>query len=377
MVSTVRSDTPQKPWAGRDRRRAARFVLAAGLLVCAAAGQARALGTKEGDFAVRNFHFRSGEMLPLLKLHYTTLGTPRRDASGRTANAVLILHGTGGDGHQFLRPQFADVLFKPGRLIDPAKYFIILPDGIGHGKSSKPSDGLHARFPHYDYDDMVAAQHALVTQGLNVNHLRLVMGTSMGCMHAFVWGESYPDFMDALMPLACLPVQIAGRNRAWRKMVMDAIRSDPAWQGGEYKTEPQMALRTAADLLIIAGSAPHQMQKSYATRDAADKYVSDTVTKDLATLDANDLLYQLDASRDYDPSPQLEKITARVMWVNSADDFINPPELAIAEREAKRLKNGRFVLIPISEQTHGHGTHTWAAVWQQHLADLLGAGPSQ
>ena len=324
-----------------------------------------------------NFQFRSGETLPKLRLHYATLGTPQTDASGRTTNAVLILHGTGGDGHQFLRPQFADVLFKPGGLLDPAKYFIILPDGIGHGKSSKPSDGLHARFPHYDYDDMVAAQHALVTQGLNVDHLRLVMGTSMGCMHSFVWGESYPDFMDALMPLACLPVQIAGRNRAWRKMVMDAIRSDPAWQGGEYKAEPQMALRTAADLLIIAGSAPHQMQKSYPTRAGADKFVADTVAKDLATLDANDLLYQVDASRDYDPSPQLEKMTARVMWVNSADDFINPPELAIAEREAKRLKNGRFVLIPISEQTHGHGTHTWAAVWQQYLAELLGAGSSQ
>ncbi|MFL5237538.1 MAG: alpha/beta fold hydrolase [Rhizomicrobium sp.] len=374
MVSIVRSDGLKNPSAGRGRRLAARFVLAA---VCAATGQAAAFDTKVGDFVVPNFQFRSGETLPKLRLHYATLGTPQTDASGRTTNAVLILHGTGGDGHQFLRPQFADVLFKPGGLLDPAKYFIILPDGIGHGKSSKPSDGLHARFPHYDYDDMVAAQHALVTQGLNVDHLRLVMGTSMGCMHSFVWGESYPDFMDALMPLACLPVQIAGRNRAWRKMVMDAIRSDPAWQGGEYKAEPQMALRTAADLLIIAGSAPHQMQKSYPTRAGVDKFVADTVAKDLATLDANDLLYQVDASRDYDPSPQLEKMTARVMWVNSADDFINPPELAIAEREAKRLKNGRFVLIPISEQTHGHGTHTWAAVWQQYLAELLGAGSSQ
>jgi homoserine O-acetyltransferase len=330
-----------------------------------------------GDFVVPNFQFRSGETLPKLRLHYTTLGTQQTDARGRTTNAVMILHGTGGDGHQFLRPQFADVLFRPGGLLDPAKYFIILPDGIGHGKSSKPSDGLHARFPHYDYDDMVAAQHALLTQGLHVNHLRLLMGTSMGCMHSFVWGETWPDFMVALMPLACLPVEIAGRNRAWRKMVMDAIRSDPAWQGGEYKTEPQMALRTAADLLIIAGSAPHQMQKSYATRDAADKYVTDTVAKDLATLDANDLLYQVDASRDYDPSPQLEKIRVPTIWVNSADDFINPPELAIAAREAKRLKNGRFVLIPISDQTHGHGTHTWAAVWQQYLAQLLGAGPSK
>ena len=340
-------------------------------------GHAATLPVHGGDFVLRDFRFRSGEALPALRLHYTTLGKPKRDARGRATNAVLILHGTGGDGHQFLRPQFADVLFRPGGLLDPAKFFIILPDGIGHGKSSKPRDGLRARFPHYDYDDMVAAQYALVTQGLHVNHMRLVMGTSMGCMQSFMWGEAYPDFMDALMPLACLPVQIAGRNRMWRKMVMDAIRNDPEWHGGKYNTEPKMALRTAADLLIIAGSAPHQMQRAYPTRDAADTYVEETVARDLATLDANDLLYQVDASRDYDPSPNLEKITARVMWVNSADDFINPPELGIAEREARRLKNGRFVLIPISGQTHGHGTHTWAAVWQQYLAELLGATASQ
>lgn len=367
----IRSNALRNPCRGRGSRIAARIVVAAGLLFCAAAGQAHAFDAKVGDFIVRNFPFRSGESLPELRLHYTTLGVPQQDTKGRTTNAVLILHGTGGDGHQFLRPQFADVLFRPGALLDPAKYFIILPDGIGHGKSSKPSDGLRAGFPHYDYDDMVAAQHALLTQGLHVNHLRLVMGTSMGCMHSFVWGETWPDFMDALMPLACLPVQIAGRNRMWRKMVMDAIRNDPKWDGGEYKSEPQMALRTAADLLTIAGSAPHQMRKTYSTRDMADKYVQDTVAKDLATLDANDLLYQVDASRDYDPSPGLEKIQAPVMWVNSADDFINPPELGIAERETTRLKNGRFILIPISDQTHGHGTHTWAAVWQNYLAELL------
>jgi homoserine O-acetyltransferase len=367
----IRSNALRNPCRGRGSRIAARIVVAAGLLFCAAAGQAHAFDAKVGDFIVRNFPFRAGESLPELRLHYTTLGVPQQDTKGRTTNAVLILHGTGGDGHQFLRPQFADVLFRPGALLDPAKYFIILPDGIGHGKSSKPSDGLRAGFPHYDYDDMVAAQHALLTQGLHVNHLRLVMGTSMGCMHSFVWGETWPDFMDALMPLACLPVQIAGRNRMWRKMVMDAIRNDPKWDGGEYKSEPQMALRTAADLLTIAGSAPHQMRKTYSTRDMADKYVQDTVAKDLATLDANDLLYQVDASRDYDPSPGLEKIQAPVMWVNSADDFINPPELGIAERETTRLKNGRFILIPISDQTHGHGTHTWAAVWQNYLAELL------
>jgi homoserine O-acetyltransferase len=325
----------------------------------------------EGDFVVRNFRFHSGETLPQLRLHYTTFGAPRRDWRGKVTNAVLILHGTGGDGHQFQRPQFAAVLFAPGGLLDPAHTYVILPDGIGHGKSSKPSDGLHAHFPHYDYDDMVAAQYALVTKGLRVNHLALIMGTSMGCMHSFVWGETYPDFMDALMPLACLPVQIAGRNRLWRKMIIDAIQNDPAWSGGEYKEEPKQALRTAADVLMLAGSAPHQLQKAYPTRDAADSYAQGSVDRQIAGLDANDLLYQVSASRNYDPSPMLEKIMVPVMWVNSADDFINPPELGIAEQMAKRLSRGRFVLLPISEQTHGHGTHTYAAVWQSYLADLL------
>lgn len=377
MANKIESNALKSPRRGPSSHAAARIILILTLFVCAVAGQAGALETQEGDFTQRKVQFRSGESLPELRLHYTTVGAPRRDAEGRTTNAVLILHGTGGDGHQFLRPQFADVLFGAGGLLDPAKYFIILPDGIGHGKSSKPSDGLHAHFPHYDYADMVAAQYALVTQRLKVNHLRLIMGTSMGCMQSFVWGETYSDFMDALMPLACLPVEIAGRNRMWRKMTMDAIRNDPAWQGGEYKTEPQMALRTAAGLLIIAGSAPRQMQKAYPVREAADKYVENTVANDLARLDANDLLYQLDASRNYDPSSGLEKIKAPVMWVNSADDFINPPELGIAEHQAQRLKKGRFVLIPIGDRTHGHGTHTWAAVWQQYLAELLKGSASQ
>jgi homoserine O-acetyltransferase len=298
------------------------------------------------------------------------LGTPARDAAGYVTNAVMILHGTGGSGAQFLQPQFAGELFGPGQLLDTAKYYIILPDGIGHGKSSKPSDGPHAKFPQYDYDDMVAAQHALL-QHLGVEHLRLILGTSMGCMHSFVWGETYPDFMDALMPLACLPVPIAGRNRVWRKMVMDAIRDDPEWKGGEYGAEPRQALRTALDLLLIAGSAPLPMQKSDPTRDAADKFLDEYFATRMAGLDANDLLYAVNASRNYDPSSKLETIRARMMWINSGDDFINPPELGIAEREVKRIKNARFVLIPASEQTHGHGTHTWAALWKEHLAELL------
>jgi len=336
-----------------------------------AAQQTPGPATSEGDFVVHNFQFRSGESLPELRLHYTTLGKPIRDAHGRTTNAVLILHGTGGTGHQFLQPQFAGVLFGPGQLLDATRYYIILPDGIGHGRSSKPSDGLHAHFPQYDYDDMVTAHYRLISEGLGVSHLRLVMGTSMGCMHSFVWGETYPDFMDALMPLACVPVQIAGRNRIWRKMIMDAIRDDPEWKGGEYKEEPKQALRTALDFLLMAGSAPIPMQKTLPTRDDADKYLDDFFRARLSSLDANDLLYQVNASRDYDPSQQLGKIKAPMMFVNSGDDFINPPELGIAQQEIKKVKNGKFVLIPASEFTHGHSTHTWAEFWKQYMAELL------
>src|SRR5579863_4746238 len=326
------------------------FLLSAVLLSQQTPASTRLLPT-EGDFVSHNFHFKSGETLPELRLHYTTFGKPERDAAGKTTNAVLILHGTGGTGHQFLAPQFADVLFGPGQLLDATRYFIVLPDNLGHGKSSKPSDGLHAHFPQYDYDDMVAAQHELLEKGLNINHLRLVMGTSMGCMHSWVWGETYPDFMDALMPLACLPVQIAGRNRLWRDMVMDGIRHDPDWKNGEYTSEPRAALEISADFLIIAGSAPLAMQKNLSTRDVADKYLEDTMKRITATLDANDMLYAVNSSRNYDPSARLETIKVPVMFVNSADDFINPPELGIAEREIKRVAKGQFVLIPASEQT--------------------------
>jgi homoserine O-acetyltransferase/O-succinyltransferase len=327
----------------------------------------------DGDYVIRDFHFASGETLPELRLHYTYFGRPQKDAQGRVTNAVLILHGTGGSGRSLINDRFSGVLFGHGQLLDASKYFIILPDGIGHGKSSKPSDALRAHFPQYGYEDMVAAQYALVTKGLGVNHLRLVMGTSMGCMHTFMWGEAYPDFMDALMPLACLPVQIAGRNRLWRALLIDAIRSDPQWMNGDYTAEPADALRTAGGLLLIAGSAPIQMQLSLPTRDAADEFLQKYMTRELADLDANDLLYQVNASRDYDPSAGLEKIRVPLVQINSGDDFINPPELGIAEREIKRVKGGRFVLLPASEKTHGHGTHTWAAVWQQYLEQLLAA----
>lgn len=350
-----------------NRLFAAIFLIAA----VAFAQNAPKFPTQEGDFTIKDFHFKSGETLPELRMHYTTLGKPVKDANGRTTNAVLVLHGTSGSGHQFLSPQFANVLYGPGQLLDITKYFVILPDNIGHGKSSKPSDGMHAKFPQYDYDDMVLAQHELLEKGLGVNHLRLVMGTSMGCMHSWVWGETYPDFMDAMMPLACLPVEIAGRNRIWRKMIIDGIRQDPDWKNGDYTTQPRAALQISSDFLIIAGSAPILMQKNYPTREAADQFVEQATKRNMEHIDANDFLYAVASSRNYNPEPKLGTIKVPVMFVNSADDFINPPELGIAEQEIKKVKKGKFVLIPASDQTHGHGTHTWAAIWQQYLRELL------
>jgi homoserine O-acetyltransferase len=327
-----------------------------------------------GDFVLKDFAFASGEKLPELRIHYMTLGTAKRDAAGHVTNAVLLLHGTTGSGQAFARKQFADVLFGPGQALDLARYYVILPDGIGHGGSSRPSEGLHAKFPHYGYADMVAAEHALVTDGLKVDRLALILGTSMGCMHSWLWAERWPSAMDAVMALACLPVPIAGRNRQWRKMLIDGIEQDPEWKGGEYTTEPRAALLSAGHLLALAGSAPIADQKRLPTSDAADKDVEETEAKFASTHDANDVLYAVAASRDYDPSADLEKITARVLFVNSGDDFINPPELGIAEREIKRVKHGRFVLIPASESTHGHGTHTWGVFWEKELRGLLARG---
>ncbi len=340
------------------------------LALAACLGAVPALAA-EGDFVTRDFHFVSGETLPELRLHYLTFGAPRRDALGHVGNAVLVLHGTGGSGRQFLARQFAGELYGPGQPLDTTRYYVILPDGIGHGRSSKPSDGLRTRFPHYDYDDMVRAHHLLLVDHLHVDHLRLVMGTSMGGMQTWVWGETYPGFMDALMPLACQPIAIVGRNRLWREMIVDAIRSDPEWKGGDYAREPEAALRTAADMLLIAGSAPLAMQSTLATRDSVDRFLQASLRRILPTLDANDLLYQIEASRHYDPAPQLERITARLVAVNSGDDFINPPELGNVEREIRRVKRGTFVLLPASAETHGHGTHTWAVFWKDRLLQLL------
>lgn len=323
------------------------------------------------DFVLRDFRFRTGQTLPELRIHYYTLGQPRRDATGEIVNAVLVLHGTGGTGRQFLRPQFADVLLTPGGLLDPATHYIILPDGIGHGGSSRPSDGLRMRFPAYDYVDMVEAEHALVTQGLGVKRLRLLMGTSMGCMHAFMWAETWPDAARALMPLACQPAEIAGRNRMWRRMAMDLVMGDPAWKGGDYTAQPRQGLLAAQAIQMIAGGTPLPMQLAMPTRAQADAQLARDWPRAIEGVDANDYLYALAASRTYDPSKDLERITAPMTWVNSADDFINPPELGLAEAAMARLKTTRFVLIPASKDTHGHGTHTWAALWKDELAALL------
>ncbi|PYJ51082.1 MAG: hypothetical protein DME87_04525 [Verrucomicrobia bacterium] len=324
----------------------------------------------EGDYTIRDFGFASGETLPELRLHYRTLGKPEKDAQGKTTNAVLIMHGTTGSGLQFIRPEFAGELFGKDQPLDATKFFIVLPDGIGHGKSSKPSDGMHAKFPRYGYLDMVEAQYRLLTEGLGVNHARLVMGTSMGGMHTWLWGELHPDFMDALMPLASLPTQISGRNRAWRRIVIDAIRNDPAWGDGDYKTQPP-SLRTAAEMLWFMSSNPVLRQKEAPTLAKTDEVFDKFVEQIIKTDDANDVLYALEASHDYDPEPNLEKIRAPLLAVNFADDLINPPELGILEREIKRVPRGRAIMIPMSDKTRGHGSHTVAPLWKDELLNLL------
>jgi homoserine O-acetyltransferase len=324
----------------------------------------------EGNFVLHDFRFASGEVLPELRIHYRTLGEPRKDENGVVRNAVLILHGTTGSGMNFLRPEFAGELFGKGQLLDATKHFLVLPDGIGHGGSSKPSDGLRAQFPKYGYRDMIEAQHHLLTEGLKVNHLRLVMGTSMGGMHTWLWGQTYPEFMDALCPLASLPTQISGRNRAWRRVVADAIRNDPGWERGAYQSQPA-SLRTAAEMLFFMSSNPVERQKEGPTRTRADQVLEEYVARTMKTMDANDVLYAIESSNDYDPGVGLERIRAPLLAINFEDDLINPPELGILEREIRRVPRGKALVIPRSEKTRGHGTHTLAAVWKDHLARLL------
>lgn len=326
--------------------------------------------TEDGAVTLRNFRFGTGEVLPELRLHYLTLGSPHRNASGHVNNAILLLHGTGGSAHSLLNPILSDVLFVPGGLLDIQKYFIILPDEIGHGESSKPSDGMRMHFPAYDYEDMVRADRMMLDE-MHVDHLRLILGTSMGCMQGFMWGETYPDFMDALAPFACLPVEIAGRNRMMRYMAIQDLKLDPAWQNGDYKSEPQDGLRGANEMLLVMGSAALVMQKAAPTRKEAEEYVDRYLARTMASTDANDMIYYLNASRNYNPEAKLESIKAPVLWINSADDYINPPELGIAEKMVKRVPHGRFILLPISDQTRGHGTHTAAAVWKNYLAEFM------
>ncbi len=341
-----------------------------GLLLLACALQAQTPADREGDFTIRDFTFHTGEKLAGLRMHYTTLGAPARDAAGHVRNAVLILHGTGGNGRGFLGAQFAGELFGAGQPLDAAKFYIVLPDDIGHGHSSKPSDGLHMRFPHYDYDDMVKAESALLRDGLGVDHLRLILGTSMGAMHTWVWGYTYPGFMDALMPLASAPVEIAGRNRMFRAMIMQAIEGDPEWNDGEYTSPPANGLMAAEYALWMMTSSPLQLHKANPTHEQADRAVAELRRRALA-LDANDFLYQVEASTDYNPAPHLGEIRAPLVAINSADDEVNPPELGILEREIRKVARGRYILIPTSDETRGHGTHTRAVVWKQYLVELL------
>ena len=345
-------------------------ILAVTLFTLSPARAANYPAPVEGDFVLKAFKFSSGESLPQLRIHYRTVGQVQRGADGRVCNAVLILHGTTGSGAQFLRGEFAGRLFGPGQPLDASRFFLVLPDGIGHGASGKPSDGMHAQFPRYGYLDMIEAQRRLLVDGLGIDHLRLVMGTSMGGMHTWLWGQAYPDFMDALMPLASLPSQISGRNRVWRRVVIDAIRNDPAWQGGEYRSQPP-SLRLAGEMLFFMSSNSRLRQLEAPSLAQADRVLDAYVDGFLKISDANDVLYALEASRDYDPGPGLEKIKAPVMAVNSADDLINPPELGILEREIRRVRKGRAIVIPLSDQTRGHGSHTIAELWQEYLLDLL------
>jgi len=335
-----------------------------------ARGERPQIGVTQGDYVIHDFRFDDGETLPELSLHYRTLGTLRTDASGHAVNAVYIMHGTTGSGTNFLVPQFAGELYGPGQPLDTAKYYVVLPDGIGHGQSSKPSDGLHARFPKYGYRDMIRADHQMLTDGLGVDHVRLVMGTSMGGMHSWLWGGMYPDFMDALMPLASLPGPISGRNRIWRKLLMDAIRTDPEWNGGDYTTQPR-GLRFAAGLMLFMGSNPRLHYLRAPTLAAADQELETYEDRFVQSHDANDVMYAFAASEDYDPAPDLEKIQVPLIAVNSEDDLINPTDQGILEREIQRVRLGKAVVIPESPETVGHGSHTKAVLWKQYLIELL------
>jgi homoserine O-acetyltransferase len=348
--------------------------LASLLLMIATGGAALAAPAypdqRDGDFVVADFALANGEHLANARFHYTVLGTPRRDASGAIENAVMLLHGTTGSGKNFLAQSLGGELFGPGQPLDASRYFIILPDAIGHGGSSKPSDGLKGHFPHYGYVDAVEGQYRMVTEGLGIRHLKLVLGTSMGGMQTWIWGERHPNFMDALMPIASQPVPIAGRNMLWRQLIIEAIRDDPAWHGGDYAKEPSGFVHALPIFNIMVNNATVLQQAGPSRVKAAalyDQWVADYAK----TTDANDYLYWFESSYDYDPSTDLEKIQARLTAVNFADDLLNPAELGTMEAAMARIKTGRYVLIPASPMTRGHQTLALAAVWKNALADLL------
>lgn len=358
-------------------------IRAAAFLLAATAPALRAQGSgpwrvEERDVVIRDVRLEAGGVLPEARLHVRTLGTLRRDANGRATNAVLLLHGTTGSGTQFLAPRFAGELFGPGMPLDTARHFLVLPDGLGHGGSSKPSDGLRARFPRYGYGDMVTLERRLLQEHLGVTHLRAIVGTSMGAMHAWVWATRHPDWMDGIVPLAAAPAAITGRNRMWRRLMLDAIRADPAWQGGDYARQPEAGLRGALGLLWFVGTAPLVQQGQGPTREAADSTITRWMRDALARYDANDVLYAVDASWDYDPAPLLDRVRAPVLAINSADDVVNPPELGIVPALLARVPAPtRFVLLPTSDRTRGHGSHTDAALWKEELRAFLATLPAR
>jgi homoserine O-acetyltransferase len=324
---------------------------------------------RESDFVLRNFRFASGETLPELRIHYLTLGTPKRNAAGEISNGVLLLHGTSGSSTSWLQPTLANELFAKGQPLDASAYFIIIPDGIGAGGSSKPSDGLRGKFPHYRYRDMVEAQSRVVTEALGIRHLRLVLGTSMGGMQTWMWGELYPGFMDALVPLASQPIAISGRNWITRRIRIEAIRNDPEWNGGNYETNPTRYVSTLPLSSLMTESVV-RLQEMAPTRQAADDLYRKLV-EEARRNDANNQLYAIEAVMDYDPSKDLDKIRARLLAINFADDALNPPELDVLEPAIRKIPHARHVIIPAGPETHGHYTYFRAALWKSHLAEFM------
>jgi homoserine O-acetyltransferase len=324
---------------------------------------------KEGQWIARDFKFHTGEALPEVRIHYTTVGEP-------TGQPVLLLHGTTGSAASMLTPAFAGDLFGPGQMLDAANYYIIIPDSIGHGKSSKPSDGLKAKFPRYNYDDMVDAQYRLIKEGLGIRHLRLIIGNSMGGMHTWIWGVKYPDYMDALVPMASQPSEMSSRNWMMRRLLIETIRSDPDYDNGNYTTQPRSTKLANVFFAIGTNGGTLAYQKLAPTREAADKLVDQRLAAPFLA-DANDYLYAWESSRDYNPSRGLERVQAALLAINAADDERNPPESGIMERELKRVKNGRLYLIPASEETRGHGTTGMAKFYKNELQQFLQKVPQR